>query len=215
MAEDQLGDLNHGRILSLREESDGDKKSLSIGVWRGNGSLTVWENGKRPAQFPVNGSTSALLRVILNAIKSGDSKLDRYPITKRDYNQDERKYVPKVQCAIVVDMENDRPRIVIELAENKERFRFPVTVPKGFDVESCEFSKRQWLETSVAILEEALFVEMPIAKRLSSWPRDNKGGGNRSGGGGGGNRSGGSWGGGGGGKSRSSDDDDDDSSIPF
>ena len=207
MSNETLADLNHGRILQLREESDGDNKSLSIGVWKGNASLTVWAGGKKAASFSLTPMTEADLRLKLRIIQKGESKLTRFPITKRDYNQDERKYVPKTQVALVVDMDADRPRIVIEMAENRERFRFPVSLAKGFDVEACEYTKREWLELSVDVLMNILTVEIPEARRLSSFPRDKNG--YSKGGSGGGNR------GGGGGSSSSRSDDDDDSSIPF
>lgn len=203
MSNDTIGELNHGRILTLREESDGDNKSLSIGVWKGNASFTVWAGGKKAASFPLTPFTEAMLRQNMKIIQRGESKLTRFPCTKRDYNQDDRKYVPKVQCALVVDMENDRPRIIIELIENKERFRFPVSPPKSFDVEACEYTKRDHLEISCSVLESIMDTEIPTAKRLSSWPRDNKGGYNKSGGGN--NR----------GSSSSRNDDIDSDEVPF
>lgn len=211
MAEETIATLNHSRILSLREENDPDKKSLSIGVYKGNGSFTVWENGKRPAQFPINTVTSAIILEILGVIASGESKLDRFPVTQRKYDENDRKYIPKCQCAILVDLENDRPRLIIELAENKERFRFPIVIPKSFDIEGCEFSKRQLLNISVRMLREAMENDIPIARRLSTFPYEKNGGGGkgnygRSGGGGGGN-----YNRGGGGNSR----DDDLDELPF
>lgn len=211
---DDISTLNHSNILSIREESDGDNKQLSVGVRKGNASFTVWANGKRAASFPINGVTMAIIREVLNTVKLGESKLERFPITQRKYDGDSRQYNPICQLAICVDMENERPRIILEIAANKERFRFPITIPKSYDIEGCEFSKRQMLSISMDQLSSALATEIPTGKRLSAWPYK-KDGGNRGGGGNynrGGNSGGGNYNRGGG---SSRNDDMDSEEIPF
>lgn len=205
---DDITTLNHNNMLSLREESDPDKKQLSVGVFRGNASFTVWENGKRPATFPINSVTTAIIKEILHVIRLGESQITRFPVTQRKYDGDARQYNPVCQLALVVDTEADRPRLIIELAANKERFRFPVTVPKSYDYEGCEFSKRNQLSISMRMLEDALTTDIPVGKRLSSFPYKKQGGG-------GGYNRGGNGGGGGGNYNRSSNNSDTDDEIPF
>ena len=187
-----LDDLSHSGLLSLRSESNPDV-SLSVGVFQGNASFTVFTKGGPPTfKVALNAITVSLIKRLLRKLVSGAKPGYRLPLNLREYNRDERKFNVVGGLAFGID---DANTMYIEAAGKglSERFKFPVKIPGSLDYSNTELTEREVLEIAADSIIDVLVIDVANSRALSRVKRqpgnnNNKGSwGNKGGGNGGGN----------------------------
>ena len=201
-----LDDLNTSGLLSLTAEGNRDI-SLSLGVYQGNVSFTIFVKGNPPTyKVSLNHLTASLFKRTLRKVVATAAPGKRMSITLRDFDGEQRKWNPTGTMTIGID---DNNVLYLEPSGKglSERQKFPVRIPGSWDFSNCEYTEREIIEICAEAILDIFNQDVPASRALTRVKRKpgQGGGGNRNGGGGynrGGNSGGGYNNNGGGGQSR-------------
>jgi len=173
-----LDDLNHSGLLSLRSESNPDV-TLTVGVFQGNASFTVFTKGGPPSfKVQLNSITVSLIKRLLRKLVAGAKPGYRMPLNLRDYDRDARKFNVVGGLAFGID---DTNTMYVEAAGKglSERFKFPVKIPGSLDYSNADLTEREVLEIAADSIIDVLCFDVSNSKSLSRVKRQPGAGGNK------------------------------------
>lgn len=184
-----MADLNHDKIATYRNDKD-RKMELSIGVYMGGASLTVFgaeRQGGPLAKFPVPADMTVLLGRWLRQMITAEPGTKRSAkITK--WNNEAKK----AETIGTVVVGRDDEGVYIGIASSKmQPAKFPIRFGMAWDVSSEYAGKTEESLEATEALITALNTDVRMARMLTSFKREGGFGGKPGGGfGGGGGRGG-------------------------
>ena len=192
---DSFETLSGSGIVKLFAKDD-KNVSLTIDVYKGNTSLCVWTGtGGKPWKMAIGPRVQAGIVTLLKMMRNEPRPL-RQPIFLNEWIEADRKYKQKGCVGFGI---SDDLQLFIDVAASDlaGRHQFFVKQDGKYDFSNTSMSEKDMLGASIEYLLKAFDTHIPMAERLSSFPRKAGpgGGGGRGNFGGGGNK--GNFGGGG------------------
>lgn len=165
-----MADLSFDRLFSANAEND-KNTSLSLGVWQGNASISVFSNRAQVARLPVPRTFQVSLKKALQVL------LTSKPTDKKSWNFS--KWDPETKKSFSIGTfvigRDDKAIFFIGIAApDHPPMKFILKSPISFDT-SDPMTDVQRSELAVETLIEQLGFDIPMAVSLTSFKRTDTG----------------------------------------